>query len=258
MVIIINHSAYHARAIKMFDAKTRKLGYDFSYPILNTIDIGNLLIMGGSTSIQIERMGETTWSFDKEKSQLTIQKNDKTEKHYIEDVLSLCQKMAEHYEANRDRLYELNMATAQKKSHSQKGNKNAVKKEMSTPVVLKDAPSQTNEKALFKCEIEESLGNKYTQLTVKEAKKEDVTQDKLPDDFIWRADFEGSDNEYYIYVKTQKREWLPFLSFNDLKTAFDRRIFEREDIPENVLKEYPSFFMRNIYVIKEAPRGKKW
>ena len=34
MVTIINHSAYHARAIKMFDVKTGKPGYDFSYPIL--------------------------------------------------------------------------------------------------------------------------------------------------------------------------------------------------------------------------------
>jgi len=60
MVTIINHSAYHARAIKMFDVKTGKPGYDFSYPILNTVDIDNLLIMGGSSSIQKERMDETS------------------------------------------------------------------------------------------------------------------------------------------------------------------------------------------------------
>ncbi len=259
MVTIINHSAYHARAIKMFDAKTGKPGYDFSYPILNTVDIGNLLIMGGSISIQIERMGETSWSFDKEKSQLTIQKNDKTEKHYIDDVVSLCQKMAEHYEVNRDRLYELNMSTAQKKSRSQKGNKNAVKKETATTVISKAKPLQKEENTLFEDETEEEddddcdsycYDKKRTQLTLEDILKRKKDRPKVPEDFLPFHKFKGSKEDYLKYVKNEKREWLPHLYELEYYDGFQLNIFDKEDIPEYILKDHPSWFTYRDYKLK--------
>lgn len=126
-VIITKHRAYHARAIKDLDFNTMKQGYNFSYPVLNTIDIGNLFITGASKDIQIERMGKTTWSFDKEKSELTIEKSKTKETHYIVDVKELYMAMSKYFKENASKLEKKNNLIAEKKSEANLGNQNAKK-----------------------------------------------------------------------------------------------------------------------------------
>ena len=77
--MFLRHADFHVRAIQEPDFDNDIDGFDFSYPILNTIEIGNLLLRGGTKNITIERLGKSTWSYDKETSILKIVKKNKEE-----------------------------------------------------------------------------------------------------------------------------------------------------------------------------------
>lgn len=127
-VIIKKHREYHARAMQKPNFSTGTEGYNFSYPVLNTIEIGNLFISGGSRDIQIERMGKTTWSFDKEKSILT--KKDRkgtTETHYIDNPKELYDAMDKYWEENAQALEDKNNDITEKRAEAGIGNQNARK-----------------------------------------------------------------------------------------------------------------------------------
>ena len=64
MLEIVKSSEFNARAVKPIDIKNKIPGYNFSYPVLNTIDICNILMLGGSIEISIERMGKSKWSYN--------------------------------------------------------------------------------------------------------------------------------------------------------------------------------------------------
>jgi len=115
MTKIIPNTDFHSRAMKEPTPKTKTPGYNFSYPVLNTIEIGNILMSGGSVDIQIERQGKSTWSFDERTSVLTIERGGRVEIHRIDNPMELYSEMSVHFNENIQRISELNLKTAEKK-----------------------------------------------------------------------------------------------------------------------------------------------
>jgi len=202
MVIIINHTNFHARAMKEPNFETGTLGYNFSYPVLNTIEIGNLLMAGGEITINIERMGETFWSFDKEKSQLHIKKPNLEEIHTIDNPSELYQKMSQHFNENYEHLMNQNLAVCKKKSNSLKGNQNA----------LKNDP-------------EDKMENKKSEEVENIASEQGIC--KKTKDFIPPSEYEGDIKEYYKLAK--KNGWIHFLSLDHIEKGYKAGIFSKVD-----------------------------
>ena len=131
MIEIVKSSEFNARAVKTIDIENKIPGYNFSYPVLNTIDICNILMLGGSIEITIERMGKSTWCYNIEAKELLIEKPTSTEKHMIIDTTELISEMDKYFNMNKEELWEKNYKTNIKKSISKRGNKNAQKAETS-------------------------------------------------------------------------------------------------------------------------------
>lgn len=129
-LIIIPNTDYTARAVKIGTFDPPAKGYSFSYPVLNTPEICNLLVSGGEQRIQIERSGPTTWKFDKETSQFSIIKpKSKTPEVYtIQNVQELHDKMAAYFYANYENLM--------------KKSKQAVKIKGTSPEEVKKQPEE--------------------------------------------------------------------------------------------------------------------
>lgn len=125
MVEIIQNSKYNARAMQKADIKNKIPGYNFAYPVLNTIEITNLFINGGPIDITIERSGLLTWSFDTQTETLIIAQDNKQERHIIKNIEDLVEAMNKYFDENKDVLMKDNLATNMKKSNSKIGNQNA-------------------------------------------------------------------------------------------------------------------------------------
>ena len=201
MVIIINHTNFHARAMKEPNFETGTLGYNFSYPVLNTIEIGNLFITGGETTINIERKGEIIWAFDKEKSQLHIKKPNSEEIHTIDNPSELYQKMSQHFNENYEHLMNQNLAVCKKKSQSLKGNQNAIKDNQEDKVENKP---------------------KHPGFNIRKKEK--------PKDFFPLSEYNGDKKDYLRFAK--ERGWAPFLPFNEQCDGVEMGFFKEEDLSE--------------------------
>ena len=129
MVDIVKSSEFNARAVKNIDIDNKIPGYNFSYPVMNTIDICNILMLGGSIEISIERMGKSQWSYNIETKELLIEKPTSTERHMIMDTVELISEMDKYFNKNKEELWKKNYKTNIKKSISKRGNKNAQKTE---------------------------------------------------------------------------------------------------------------------------------
>lgn len=123
MVTIEKSSEYNVRALKNPDFDNKVQGYNFSYPVVNTIEISNLFISGGSIEITMKGQSKTTWSFDIEKSVLSINEN----KNYIADTKELGKAMIDYFENNKSEILQKTLDTNLKKSKSKVGNQNAKK-----------------------------------------------------------------------------------------------------------------------------------
>ena len=132
MIEIIKSSEFNARAVKPIDIKNKIPGYNFSYPVLNTIDICNILMLGGSIEISIERMGKSKWSYNLDTKELTIEKPTSTETHLITNTEELICEMDKYFNQNKDELWKNTYKTNIKKSMSKKAKKNAQKSETSS------------------------------------------------------------------------------------------------------------------------------
>ncbi len=154
MIKIIKSSEYNARAIKPIDIANKIPGYNFSYPVLNTIDICNILMLGGSVEISIERMGKSKWSYNLDTKELTIEKPTLPEKHIITDTTELINEMDKYFNINQDELWQKTYKTNIKKSISKSGNKNA----QQTPC-LKEAKSLIDDQGypLEFCQLGDAL-----------------------------------------------------------------------------------------------------
>ena len=129
MTDIVKSSEFNARAVKNIDIDNKIPGYNFSYPVMNTIDICNILMFGGSIEISIERMGKSQWSYNIETKELLIEKPTSTERHMIMDTVELISEMDKYFNKNKEELWKNNYKTNIKKSISKRGNKNAQKTE---------------------------------------------------------------------------------------------------------------------------------
>lgn len=132
MLEIVKSSEFNARAVKPIDIKNKIPGYNFSYPVLNTIDICNILMFGGSIEISIERMGKSKWSYNLDTKELTIEKPTSTETHLITNTEELIYEMDKYFNQNKDELWKNTYKTNIKKSMSKKAKKNAQKSETSS------------------------------------------------------------------------------------------------------------------------------
>ena len=127
MILITKTTKYMARARQATDFSNKIPGYDFSYPVLNTIDITNLLMSGGSKVLQIERMGQPKWSYDTKTKELSVEQNGCTTTHLVYNPEELGDAMSKYFDENIQALAAENFATSMKKSASKLGNQNAKK-----------------------------------------------------------------------------------------------------------------------------------
>lgn len=148
MVEIVKSSEYNARAIQISDFKKKIQGYNFTYPVMNTIDICNILIDGDSVDIKIERMGIQTWSFDEITGILSIKHDEDVKKYKISNVEELHDAMNQYFEDNKEEIIGKTLAINQNKSKSKLGNQNAKKKDVVTNVEennnIKPVPKPVN------------------------------------------------------------------------------------------------------------------
>lgn len=184
MLTIEKSSEYKARAIKNTDFDNEIPGYNFSYPVINTVEICNLMIIGGSIDITMNGQSKSTWSFDKENLVLSINK----EKHYIADTKELGKAMIQYFDDNKLELMQKNLNTNLKKSQSKNGNQNAKKiQNIETSSLLsseitntKIDPYKLSDKNKRDYQYDIDVYSKYlrnTDLTFEEIKKE---WNKLP------------------------------------------------------------------------------
>ncbi len=114
--------------MKQPDFKSKICGFNFSYPVMNTIDICNLFINGGSIDISMNGKSKSKWSFDTEDKILKITDKDNEENHIITDIEELGDAMMAYFNENKDEINQKTLDTNMKKSKSKLGNQNARKK----------------------------------------------------------------------------------------------------------------------------------
>lgn len=122
---IVKCSEYNARAMKNPDFKNRIKGFNFSYPVMNSIDICNILMGGGSIEISMNGKAKSQWSFDLETSILKITGKGIEEFHIIQNVEELGESIMEYFEKNKEEIIKKTLEMNDKKSQSKLGNQNA-------------------------------------------------------------------------------------------------------------------------------------
>lgn len=145
MLEITKNTEFTARARQYPDFKEKIPGYDFSYPVLNTIEICNLLITGGSIEIRTERMGKMNWSYNTETATLSVEQKEIKKTYYICNPENLGESMMQYFEEKHQSLCEKNYATNIKKSHSKIGNQNAKKEKDEAVEVLSQKTDDTKQ-----------------------------------------------------------------------------------------------------------------
>lgn len=89
-------SEYNVRVMKTPDFKNKVHGYNFSYPVMNTIDICDLLISGGTTEVAINGKSKSIFDFDMENKKLTITEKGNKKSYIIEKIELTISKIAEY------------------------------------------------------------------------------------------------------------------------------------------------------------------
>lgn len=126
-IIIEKCSEYNVRIMKTPDFKNKTHGYNFSYPLMNSIEICNLFISGGTIEVSMIGSPKSIYSFDEEKKTLTIQQKNKEQKYIIDNPSEIGETMIAYFESNKDEILTKTLETNLKKSQSKIGNQNAVK-----------------------------------------------------------------------------------------------------------------------------------
>lgn len=141
MVKIIKNTEFTARAMQAPDFKNKVPGYNFSYPVLNTIEICNLFIAGGTIEINIERMGKSKWAYDLNTTSLSVERKGVKNVYHICNTEELGTAMMQYCEANSSVLFEKNCETSSRKSKAKIGNQNA--KKYNKEVIVDTSPQKT-------------------------------------------------------------------------------------------------------------------
>lgn len=227
-VKIYYNSDFTARAVKLGDWATKTRGYNFSYPVLNTIDITNLLMDGGQTKISAERMGMSIWSFNVDTSILSITKKGEKQDNKIDDVGELYQAMTDYFNEHKDDL-------AKKSIHSGKGKATTAKSNSEKqPTTQTKNSSETDKKQKVRGLTEEEFAKMENSIlypvNCKALKmypqmfnvSEEQCQTLLRRNSITKAVakrifFDGSDLDFYSKVYGEDREYD---LFNDVEIAY--------------------------------------
>ena len=111
--------------MKSPDFKNKSHGYNFAYPVMNTIDICDLFISGGTTEVSMNGKSKSTFAFDMESKTLTITERGNTKSYTIDDPEKLGEAMIKYFEEHQAEILEKTRETNQKKSQSKIGNQHA-------------------------------------------------------------------------------------------------------------------------------------
>lgn len=130
MVTIEKCSEYNVRVMKTPDFKNKVHGYNFSYPVMNTIDICDLFISGGNVIVSMTGKPKSIFAFDMENKKLTITEKGNPKTYIIDDEQELGEVMINYFEEHKAEILEKTRETNLKKSKSKEGNQNAKKDEI--------------------------------------------------------------------------------------------------------------------------------
>lgn len=130
MITIEKCSEYNVRVMKTPDLKNKIHGYNFSYPVMNTIDICDLFISGGTAEISINGKSKSIFAFDMENKKLTITEKGNKKSYIIDDSEELGEVMIKYFEDHQAEILEKTRETNLKKIKSKEGNQNAKKNEI--------------------------------------------------------------------------------------------------------------------------------
>ena len=127
MITIEKCSEYNVRIMKTPDFKNKIHGYNFAYPVMNSIDICNLFISGGDTEISMNGKSKSTFSFNVDSNILTITEKNQKKLYTIDNPAELGETMVKYFEEHQSEILQKTLETNMKKSKSKEGNQNARK-----------------------------------------------------------------------------------------------------------------------------------
>ena len=101
MVTIEKSSEYNVRVMKTPDFKNKVHGYNFSYLVMNTIDICDLFISGGTTEVSINGKSKSIFAFDMKNKTLIITEKGNKKSYIIDDEQELGEVMINYFEEHQ-------------------------------------------------------------------------------------------------------------------------------------------------------------
>ena len=225
MVTIEECSEYNVRAMKSPDFKNKSHGYNFAYPVMNTIDICDLFISGGTTEVSMNGKSKSTFAFDMESKTLTITERGNTKSYTIDDSEELGEAMIKYFEEHQAEILEKTRETNQKNSQSKIGNQHAKKDEN-----IKESP---------KLETNEDILREYPVDYYNYKKKLEETVANNPQDFCqldeYYQKYGKSAGEYFYWLAANAWLWkMNSASSNDLKKiGYD--IDKAKEVEKNII-----------------------
>lgn len=225
MPIIEKCSEYNVRVIKKPDFKNKVHGYNFAYPVMNTIDICDLFISGGEKEISMNGKSKSTFAFDMESKTLTITERGSINTYIIEDMQELGEMMIKYFDEHQAEIFEKTRETNQKKSQAKIGNQYAKKDES-----IKETPKlETNEDILREYPVD--------YYNYKDKIKEAVANN--PQNFCqldeYYQKYGKSAGEYFYWLAANAWLWkMNSASSNDLK-KIGYNIDKAKEVEKNII-----------------------
>lgn len=225
MPIIEKCSEYNVRVIKKPDFKNKSHGYNFAYPVMNTVDICDLFISGGEKEISMNGKSKSIFAFDMENKTLTITERGSINTYIIEDMQELGEMMIKYFDEHQVEIFEKTRETNQKKSQAKIGNQYAKKDES-----IKETP---------KLETNEDILREYPVDYYNYKKKLEETVANNPQDFCqldeYYQKYSKSAGEYFYWLAANAWLWkMNSASSNDLKKiGYD--IDKAKEVEKNII-----------------------
>lgn len=225
MITIEECSEYNVRAMKSPDFKNKSHGYNFAYPVMNTIDICDLFISGGSTEVSMNGKSKSTFAFDMESKTLTITERGNTKSYTIDDPEKLGEAMIKYFEEHQAEILEKTRETNQKKSQSKIGNQYAKKDEN----IKENLKPDTNEDILREYPIDYHNYKKKLEETVANNPQDFCQLDE------YYQKYGKSAGEYFYWLAANAWLWkMNSASSNDLK-KIGYNIDKAKEVEKNII-----------------------
>ncbi|MDY4819809.1 MAG: hypothetical protein SO206_06210 [Bacilli bacterium] len=225
MPIIEKCSEYNVRVIKKPDFKNKSHGYNFAYPVMNTVDICDLFISGGEKEISMNGKSKSIFAFDMENKTLTITERGSINTYIIEDMQELGEMMIKYFDEHQVEIFEKTRETNQKKSQAKIGNQYAKKDES-----IKETPKlETNEDILREYPIDYHNYKKKLEETVANNPQDFCQLDE------YYQKYGKSAGEYFYWLAANAWLWkMNSASSNDLKKiGYD--IDKAKEVEKNII-----------------------